>query len=138
MAFWKKKAKKSVDVVSPKNEKPESKTKKTRKVLPVEVRVLGAKARDLGLGAAEIAEITGAKASTVEKWARIYRDGGIEAFMQASNPGSRRVSPCPNSRPNRLRGLAIVTIQDPADSRPAFHLRIWFEIVSQGRDQFVI
>jgi len=52
MAFWKKKAKKSVDVVRPKVEKPEIKSKKTRKVLPVEVRVLGAKARDLGLGAA--------------------------------------------------------------------------------------
>lgn len=54
---------------------------KTRKVLPFEVRVLGAKPRDLGLGAAEIAEIDGAQPSTVEKRARIYREGGIEAFM---------------------------------------------------------
>ncbi|MCP4529507.1 MAG: helix-turn-helix domain-containing protein, partial [Aestuariibacter sp.] len=58
----------------------------------VEVKLLAAQARDSGLASSEIAKMVGASSNSVDKWWRLYRDGGSEALVTfRQNPKTRKL-----------------------------------------------
>ncbi|MCP4600263.1 MAG: hypothetical protein GY847_06985, partial [Proteobacteria bacterium] len=80
MVFWKTKKEKEkeekVKVSTP--ESSDSVRGQSRKRYSVEVKLLAAQARDSGLASSEIAKMVGASSNSVDKWWRLYRDGGSE------------------------------------------------------------
>jgi transposase InsO family protein len=91
MAFWKKKKKekKAEPVPRASEQAPAEK----RKRYSVEVKLLAAQARDAGLSSGEAARLVGASANSVDKWWRLYRDGGPEALISlGQNPRTRKIS----------------------------------------------
>jgi transposase InsO family protein len=66
--------------------------RRTRKVVPVEVKLLAAEAFTSGLTANEVSEIVGTAPTTVSNWARLLREGGAEALLRkSSSTKSRKV-----------------------------------------------
>jgi len=92
MVFWKKKKEKEKD---PKTSAPKPTTEESvpsRKRHSVEVKLLAAQARDSGLNSGEIAKLVGASSNSVDKWWRLYRDGGPEALVTfKQNPKTRKL-----------------------------------------------
>lgn len=93
MSFWKRKRRKprtvsdSADVSS---SKPKGAV--TRRVFPIEVRLLAMDAREVGLTSKEVGDLIGSSPTTVDKWIRIYRRDGVDGFArQPINPGTRKL-----------------------------------------------
>ena len=57
-------------------------THKKRVIVPTEVKVLAAEAFEAGLSAKEVADIIDAAPTTINGWAKLYREGGAEAFLR--------------------------------------------------------
>ncbi len=92
MVFWKKQKDKEEkqEIMTP--AVSESAPGPSRKRYTVEVKLLAAQARDSGLGSGEISRLVGASANSVEKWWRLYRDGGAEALVPfKQNPKTRKL-----------------------------------------------
>ena len=89
MAFFRRKRKKKRAALPPEEETAKQKNQK-KKFLPVEVKLLAAEAGVAGLAASDVSEIVGSGASTIQKWAKAYVEGGPEALMRKSTSAKAR------------------------------------------------
>jgi transposase InsO family protein len=92
MVFWKKNKKKEVETKGSTPGPSVPVTSPSRKRHSVEVKLLAAKARESGLLSSEVGKLVGASSTSVDKWWRLYRNGGPEALVTfKQNPKTRKL-----------------------------------------------
>ncbi len=92
MVFWKKKKEEKEEITVKAAARPASVRGPSRKRYSVEVKLLAARARVEGLSSGEVAKLVGASPNSVDKWWRLYRDGGPEAIVTFNhNPKTRKL-----------------------------------------------
>lgn len=65
----------------------------SRKRFSVEVKLVAVKARQEGLSNGEVARLVGASTASVDKWFRLYREGGAESLLTVRvNPTTRKLN----------------------------------------------
>ena len=91
MAIWRKKPKKKASPPSS-NPTPNAESSRPRKLFSPEVKLHAVKAIEAGLTPVEISEIVGSGSSTINAWAKAYRQGGLESlFRKPTNVATRRI-----------------------------------------------
>jgi transposase InsO family protein len=111
MRFWRRKRKEAV--VPAEGVKRPAKGKR----FPVEVKLLAARAKEAGLGRAEVSQLVGASQHSIDKWYQLYRDHGPDALIrQASHPSTRKVCETLQRRIEEFRranpGMGVRRISD--------------------------
>ena len=91
MAFFRKRTRKKATPHTS-NQSTNRESYSPRKLFPPEVKVHAVKALEVGLTPIEVSEIVGSGASTVNGWAKAYREGGLESlFRKPTNAATRRI-----------------------------------------------
>ena len=56
----------------------------------VEVKLLSVRAREAGMERGEVAKLVGASSCTIDKWLKLYQEGGSEGLMRQGSHASTR------------------------------------------------
>ena len=76
----------------------------SRKIVPLQVKVLAMNALEAGLSSPEVAELAGVKPVSVDRWRKLHQEGGERALMgQAPDPGTRKICTALEERITQLR-----------------------------------
>jgi transposase InsO family protein len=91
MAFFRKKTRKKATPHTS-NQSTQTESYRPRKLFSPEVKLHAVKALEAGLTPLEVSEIVGSGSSTVNGWAKAYREGGLESlFRKPTNAATRRI-----------------------------------------------